>query len=111
MVSVLAFGRASFGRPEHSSVFTIAGANSKDEMGDTGHPAELPLGVARWLYDPMATAETVVLDPFMGSGSLLLPAVHAGRRAIGIELEERYCEVAAKRFSQREFPFAEGNAA
>jgi DNA modification methylase len=100
LVSILAFGRASFGRPEFSSLVQTNGDAARGPQ-DSGHPAEVPLGVARWLYTPFGAE--VVLDPFMGSGSLILPAAQAGRKAIGIEIEERYCDQAARRLRQEVF--------
>lgn len=66
----------------------------------SGHPAEKPVAVhAR----PIVISESspgVILDPFMGSGTTLRAAKDLGRKAIGIEIEERYCEIAAKRCAQ-----------
>ena len=62
------------------------------------HPAEKPLKLIRQFLDSVVA--TTILDPFMGSGTTLRAAKDLGRRAIGIEIEERYCEIAAKRMSQ-----------
>jgi site-specific DNA-methyltransferase (adenine-specific) len=72
---------------------------------DKEHIAEKPIEVMNWILSvtkPLA----VTLDPFMGSGTTLVAAKQLGRKAIGIEIEEKYCEIAVKRLAQGVFDFA-----
>jgi DNA modification methylase len=63
-----------------------------------GHSAEKPVDLLRWLI--RESGGGLVLDPFVGSGSTLEAAKAEGHEAIGIEIEERWCEIAAKRLCQ-----------
>jgi site-specific DNA-methyltransferase (adenine-specific) len=63
------------------------------------HPAPFPVALPGRAI-ASTSSSGLVLDPHMGSGTTLIAAKSAGRRAIGIEIEERYCEIAAKRLSQ-----------
>lgn len=70
------------------------------------HPTQKPLALIKWCFSFFPEVKTV-LDPFMGSGTTLRAAKDLGLQAIGIELEEEYCEIAAKRMAQSVFNFAE----
>jgi DNA modification methylase len=67
------------------------------------HPTQKPEAVMRWALNLVPDAKTV-LDPFMGSGTTLVACKRLGRQCIGIEREEKYCEIAAKRLSQGALP-------
>ena len=70
---------------------------------DREHPTQKPIKLMRWCVSLFPDAQTI-LDPFMGSGTTLRAAKDLGRKAIGIEIEERYCEIAAKRLAQAVLP-------
>jgi site-specific DNA-methyltransferase (adenine-specific) len=72
----------------------------RSEHGRAVHPTQKPVGIVRPLIEYSCPPGGVVLDPFAGSGSTLVAAREVGRRAIGIELSERYCEAAARRLAQ-----------
>jgi hypothetical protein len=68
------------------------------------HPAEKPIAlIRRWIAD-FTDPGDLILDPFMGSGTVLRAAKDLGRQAIGIEIDRRWCEHAAARLSQAVMP-------
>jgi len=71
------------------------------------HPTQKPLALMDHLVGTLSRYGDTVLDPFMGSGTTLVAAKAIGRKSIGIELDERYCEMAASRLGQDALDFGE----
>lgn len=72
------------------------------------HPTQKPIPVIRWCIeqaDAKNQPAQTILDPFAGSGTTGRAAKDLGRKAVLIEREERYCEIAAKRMAQEVFEF------
>jgi DNA modification methylase len=92
LVQVARTGKLSGQRDEAVLRFHVNSKNS--EL----HPAAKPVELIRHLLWKVGGAS--IFDPFMGSGTTLCAAKDLGRKAIGIEIEERYCEIAAKRLQQ-----------
>jgi DNA modification methylase len=93
-VYVIGYG---FAGPRTSNVLSFAPVQSMAKNGRQ-HPHEKPIGLMAELIRKCPAG--VVSDPFAGSGATLFAAKTEGRRAIGVEIDERYCEIAARRLAQ-----------
>jgi len=85
-----------FGEFQDKSLFHVYPCGNKETI----HPNEKPLSVIGRLVRLGTEENNVILDPFAGSGTTLRSAKDLRRKAIGIEIEEKYCEIAARRLAQ-----------
>jgi site-specific DNA-methyltransferase (adenine-specific) len=72
------------------------------------HPNQKPVALCEYFVKTYSNPDETILDPFAGSGSAGVACLRAGRKFVGIEREERYCEIAAKRLSQNVLDFSGG---
>jgi modification methylase len=112
---------ASFFCPQHEWVLLLAHpefrltSRGASAVGDVwrlgidqapdGHPCAFPESLPARAIE--STSARCILDPFAGSGTTLATARRLGRKAIGVEKSERYCEIAARRLSQGVFDFGD----
>jgi site-specific DNA-methyltransferase (adenine-specific) len=75
------------------------------EKGEHYHPTQKPIALMKWCIEYYGEPGDAICDPYCGVGPVLLAAQQLSRKAIGIEIEEKYCEIAAKRLdSNRDYP-------
>ncbi len=87
---------------QNSRQFTYSISATNAER--VGHPTQKPEAVIRWALLEAPQDVRSVVDPFMGSGTTLVACKRLGRACVGIEREERYCEIAARRLQQEALP-------
>ena len=76
-------------------------ARQREGGGAAAHPTQKPIGLMAWCMDRLKLpADSLILDPFAGSGTTGVAALQTGRRFIGVELDERYAETAARRIEE-----------
>jgi site-specific DNA-methyltransferase (adenine-specific) len=111
------WGLGYFTRAQHEQAYILAKGRPQkpekaisdvliwDDIANQLHPNQKPLGAISKLVATYSGRERTILDPFCGSGTTLIAARNLGRCAVGIEIDERHCELAARRLSQQVFQF------
>jgi site-specific DNA-methyltransferase (adenine-specific) len=101
--TILGFGRPSFWNDDLNMLMSVW--DDIPPQLEREHPCPYPEEIPARLIDSSCPPKGIVLDPFCGIATTLRAAKDLGRKAIGIEIEEKYCEIAAKRLSQEVLAF------
>jgi modification methylase len=92
---ILGFGKPSVWNDDLNTLMSVW--RIPPQYDGVEHPCPYPLEIPKRLITSSSLSSNLILDPFMGSGTTLVAAKQLGRRAIGIEIEEKYCHIAVKR--------------
>lgn len=92
--------------PRPSSKLLPTSIESFETAESCGHPCPKPLGWMKWIINLAVNPGETIVDPFAGSGTTLRAAKDLGYSAVGVEISEAYCEIAARRLEQQVFQFA-----
>ena len=95
-----------YGKDPRAGVGQFPNGKTVTEIAEkNGHPCPKPIKAWTWLLNKGSNEGEIILDPFMGSGTTLVAAKSLGRKAIGIEIEPKYVDIAIKRLQQEYFDF------
>lgn len=93
---LLVYGKTSKGMYMHD----FFGTRPSPPRGTFNHPCPKPIQWADWLIQKATKKADIIFDPFMGSGTTMVSAKQLGRKAVGIEISEKYCQIAVERLKQ-----------
>ena len=96
--------------PEHQKYFYAPRATRKEKGSDNDHPTVKPIDLMAYLIKVYSPKETIVLDPFCGSGSTGVAALQENRKFVGIDLSSHYVDISAKRCADWELAHSTSNA-
>jgi DNA modification methylase len=111
------WGLGQFTRAQHETAYLLAKGRPRkpdaaisdvihwEQPSPQLHPNQKPLGAISKVVHTYTAQRSIILDPFCGSGTTLVAARNLGRHAVGIEIEECFCELSALRLSQEVFDF------
>jgi site-specific DNA-methyltransferase (adenine-specific) len=99
-------GQGFTGKPQQTVIPSYEARGGGDGLSAmTGHPTPKPIPLMGNLIEKCP--DGVIADPFAGSGATLIAARNLGRKAVGVELEEKYCEIIASRLANQTFDFSQ----